>query len=212
MYSFEISSRCGALASLPASALDELLSDERSTFTSQVKNGVGVAFTAVSPITIKFLTIYRNIKHAYLIQLQTSGITAQNFAFINAIGKKVNPLGRCVTLFFAPFGLCISTTDIRSLWETYIENLRFSNLINDPERDEAARLIGHSTITARQTYVKNNIRRKATDISVKVQGILSNENDAMKLTDSVENNCVTIEVHYRIIIINKYSKIIRLLI
>jgi hypothetical protein len=190
MYSFEISSRCGALASLPAAALDELLSDERSTFTTQVKSGEGVAFTAVSPITIKFLTIYRNVKHAYLFQLQNTGIIAQNFAFINAKGKKVNPLGRCVTLFFAPFGLCISTTDIRSLWETYIEDLRFSNKINDPERNEAARLIGHSTITARQTYVKNNIRRKATDISIKVQGILSNENDVMKAADNVSLDSV----------------------
>jgi hypothetical protein len=185
MYSYEMPSRSGALASLPATALDELLSDERSTFTSQVKNGVGVAFTAVSPITIKFLTIYRNVKHAYLFQLQNSGIIAQNFAFINAIGKKVNPLGRCVTLFFAPFGLCISTTDIRSLWETYIEDLRFSNKINDPERNEAARLIGHSTITARQTYVKNNIRRKATEITSKVQDIISNENDAVISTNTV---------------------------
>jgi integrase len=121
------------------------------------------------------LSIYRDVKTCFSSQLQNKGISVADYAFINLKGKRLPQLGKYLTEFFVRFGLWITTTDIRSLWETTIEDLHFDNKISSSQRDDAARLVGHSTVTARQTYVKNDTRRRASEINRVVQRLINGD-------------------------------------
>jgi hypothetical protein len=119
-FSFEVTSRSGALNSIGACGIDDLLSELQSAFTPKVKRGLGAAFSATGEVTINYLQVYKYTKEKFVSQLLEKGIHAENFAFINTKGKQLTKLGDFVTKFFKPYGFRPTTTDLRSLMDTEV--------------------------------------------------------------------------------------------
>jgi hypothetical protein len=174
LYVFEVSSRIGALKTLPSCALDELLSDDRVTFTDEVKSGHGAAFTAISPVTHLYLSIYRNVRMLMVNQLEELGYIIQDYAFINTRGKKFTKLGNEYSDFFLNYELNTTTTDARSLLDTASQQAAYDDVISNAERNALCTSNGHSPKTSNLYYVKKDIERQGRKSSELLQKITSN--------------------------------------
>jgi hypothetical protein len=183
LYVFEVSSRIGALTLLPSQAVDELLSDERVTFTDRVKSGPGAAFTALSPVTYLYLSIYRNVKNLMINQLENLGCVIEDYAFINTRGKKFTKLGNEYSDFFSSYNLRTTTTDARSLLDTASQQAAYDDVISNAERNALCSSNGHSPQTSNQYYVKKDVERQGKKSSEILQKITSKT-----ITNSSWNN------------------------
>jgi hypothetical protein len=168
-----LTSRAGGLEIFPTIALDELI-NERSTYVDKTKTGKGVAYTATSPITSLYLTIYRIVKLTYF---ECQKMVMEDYAFLNMKGRQFSKIGDCVNVFFKPYDLDITTTDIRSLQETTISRFQSNGQLQDIDRNYMASVIGHSKRTANIHYVKENTRHQSKNSSLLFQDLIKNDTE-----------------------------------
>ena len=164
--------RSHAISTFPHSRLSELACGNTTSTEFKTRATYGSQSINCGPLTYKYLNAYVKYIRPYWSGNVTNPEEVSDALFITKDGRAYSDIGVCVTRFFRGVSKYhITTTRLRSLFETEVHEAVQAGVLTPNECDDVIRNSGHSSTTAHTHYLKRKaetVGRRTMDIHSKM--------------------------------------------